>query len=71
MLNLFRPKGRQKNKKAFEVSKQAQAFADTVRLFISLVFLGDTVTQKWDQWLWPIPHPILWKVIYHCLPALG
>lgn len=49
LLTLVRPKGQQKNLRSFDVSEQAQTFADTDRFFISLVFLGETVTQKCDQ----------------------
>lgn len=50
-INSFNPvEPPQKNQpKTSNVSEKAQAFADTDRFFISLVYLGETVTQKWDQ----------------------
>lgn len=51
--NSFNPvepkRSTKKPKKASDVSKKAQAFADTDRFSISFVYLGETVTQKWDQ----------------------
>lgn len=50
-INSFNPdEPPQKNQpKTSNVSEKAQAFADTDRFSISLVYLGETVTQKWDQ----------------------
>lgn len=53
IMNSFHPvepkRSTKSPKKASNVSEKAQAFAEHDTFFISLVYLGETVTQKWDQ----------------------